>query len=749
MDKGNIHKPPSRSTVYLTSAAIAVALFLLLASVYLVRPQILEDVEGRLLDARFQLRGAVETSGLVTLVAVDEKSLEAYGRWPWSREVLAALIERLSEMGAGAIGLDIVFSEAQPSPLESLLATRPAIDAAERERLRRLLGGESPDAVLAEAIRRSGRVVNGHFFYTSAETARELEPLPPELEAELLARSGVDAVRAVSDAFPARDAVAVRMNIPELARAGNGAGFFNFVPGRDGIVRSASLLLRYRDEFYPSLALKTLALYLERAPIVVHAREYGIDHLTLGGIAIPTDEVGGFVLNYRGPPGTIPGHSAADILQGRVPAEAIAGKLVLLGVSAIGVYDAHSTPFGPSFPGVEIQANVAENILLGDYIHHSGMELLVDLLAIFLILFLLAMVLPLLRGIFPRFLFSIVVILAFAALDIVLFEQRQLWLNLTYPLLAWVLGYIALNVYLTIVVERRLSTVNTAFQYYLHPELVKQLTLQPELLQFGGEKKRLTILFSDIRNFTNLSENLTPDQLAHFIHCYMDPMTEQVLNHRGTLDKYIGDAVMAIFGAPLPVAEHPLDACNAALDMIAELDTIVHCCPELAHVFPIRIGVGVHTGDVVVGNLGSSFHFTYTALGDNVNLASRLEGLTKAYGVSVIISEDTRAEVGERFLCRELDRVRVKGKQVPIRIYELIARMEEASEEQRHHGFLWEEALAQFRTQQWAAAKEGFEALLRERGEEKACSLYIERCEHYAQHPPPAGWDGVTTFTSK
>ncbi|HEX9803092.1 MAG TPA: CHASE2 domain-containing protein, partial [Gammaproteobacteria bacterium] len=397
MDKGNIHKPPSRSTVYLTSAAIAVALFLLLASVYLVRPQILEDVEGRLLDARFQLRGAVETSGLVTLVAVDEKSLEAYGRWPWSREVLAALIERLSEMGAGAIGLDIVFSEAQPSALESLLATRPAIDAAERERLRRLLGGESPDAALAGAIRRSGRVVNGHFFYTSAETARELEPLPPELEVELLARSGVDAVRAFSDAFPARDAVAVRMNIPELARAGNGAGFFNFVPGRDGIVRSASLLLRYRDEFYPSLALKTLALYLERAPIVVHAREYGIDHLTLGGIAIPTDEVGGFVLNYRGPPGTIPGHSAADILQGRVPAEAIAGKLVLLGVSAIGVYDAHSTPFGPSFPGVEIQANVAENILLGDYIHHSGMELLVDLLAIFLILFLLAMVLPLLR----------------------------------------------------------------------------------------------------------------------------------------------------------------------------------------------------------------------------------------------------------------------------------------------------------------------------------------------------------------
>jgi len=749
MNKGNIRKPPSRKTINLTSGLIAILLFVMVASVYLVRPQILEDIEGRLLDARFKLRGPIATSNLVAIVAVDERSIEQLGRWPWSREVLAKLITRLSDMGAGAIGLDIVFSEPQPSPLETLLAERPAIAEAERERLRQLFDGNSPDEILAEAIRHSGRVVNGHFFYTSAVTAKDLKPLPPALEAELLARSGVDAVRASSDSFPARDAVAVRMNVPDLARAGNGSGFFNFIPGRDGIIRSANLLLRYRDEFYPSLALKTLAFYLDQAPIVVHAQEYGIDHLTLGGMEIPTDEVGGFVLNYRGPAGTIPSYSASDILQGRVPAEAIDGRMVLLGVTAIGVYDAHSTPFGPSFPGLEIQANVAENIIHGDYIHHSGMELLVDLLVILLIMLALALVLPLLSGIFLRFVFSVAVILAFAGLNLYLFEQRQLWLNLTYPLLAWVTGYIALNVYLTLIVEHRLSTVNTAFQYYLHPELVKELTQKPELLQFGGEQKRLTILFSDIRNFTNLSEGLTPAQLARFIHCYMDPMTEQVLNHRGTLDKYIGDAVMAIFGAPLPVADHPEDACNAALDMIAELDNIVKCCPELAHVFPIRIGVGVHTGNVVVGNLGSSFHFTYTVLGDNVNLASRLEGLTKVYGVNVLVSEETRGEVGDKFLCRELDRVRVKGKQVPIRIYELVGRSGEVSEEARACVHIWHEALALFHQQQWEQAKEGFEAMLHERGIDKACQLYIERCDYYQQTPPPADWDGVTTFTSK
>lgn len=749
MDQENIRKPPSRRTIYLTSALIAVGLYLLLATVYLIRPQILEDVEGRLLDARFKLRGPVATSGLVTIVKVDEKSIEQYGRWPWSREILAKLITRLSNMGAGAIGLDIVFSEPQLSPLATLLEQHPNIGEAERKHLHQLLDGLNPDDILAAAIQQSGRVVNGHFFYTSAATAKDLEPLPPELEKELLSRSGVDAVRATTDHYPALDAVAVRMNVPQLARAGNGSGFFNFIPGRDGIIRSANLLLRYRDEFYPSLALKTLAFYLDRAPIVVHAQEYGIDHLTLGGMEIPTDEDGGFVLNYRGPAGTIPSYSAADVLQGKVSHEAIAERMVLLGVTAIGVYDAHSTPFGPSFPGLEIQANVAENIIHGDYIHHSGMELLVDLIVLLLIIMVMALILPLLSGIFLRFVFSFSVILAYAGVNLYLFEQQQLWLNFTYPLLAWVLAYIALNVYLTIVVEHRLSTVNTAFQYYLHPELVKQLTHQPELLQFGGERKRLTILFSDIRNFTNLSEGLTPEQLARFIHCYMDPMTEQVLNHRGTLDKYIGDAVMAIFGAPLPVSEHPEDACNAALDMIAELDNIVQCCPELEHIFPIHIGVGVHTGDVVVGNLGSSFHFTYTVLGDNVNLASRLEGLTKAYGVNILISEETRNAVGDKFLCRELDRVRVKGKQVPIRIYELVGREVEMNEAARACVHIWHEALALYQQQQWVAAQEGFETMLHERGEDKACRLYIERCEHYRQNPASADWDGVTTFTRK
>ena len=749
MSNGNLKPPPSSRQIYTASLFIGLAVFVLLAITYLLRPQVLADIEGRLLDARFKLRGPVDTTGLVTIVAVDDKSIDQLGRWPWSREVIAELIDKISEMGAEAIGLDIVFSEPQASPLEKILAQKTEISAEERQQLRQLLNGESPDQRLARAISESGRVVNGHFFYLTEEEARDLKPLPPEQEFELLADSGVDAVRSRVDKFQAKEAAAVRVNIPLIANAGMGAGYFNFVPARDGVLREANLLLRYKEEFYPSLALKTLALYLEDATIVVHAEEYGIDHLTLGGLETPTDEQGGIVLNYRGPRGTIPTFSATDILQGRVDADALAGRMVLLGVTAIGVYDAHTTPYGASFPGLEIQANVAENIIIGDYIHHTALELFTDMMVILAILLLLALTQPLFSGTLLRFFTAVVILVIYSGLNYFWFVNYQLWVNLSYPVLAWLLGYITLTVYLTVVVERRLSTVNTAFQYYLHPELVKQLTHKPELLQFGGEQKRLSILFSDIRNFTNLSEGLTPEQLAKFIHCYMDPMTEQVLNHRGTLDKYIGDAVMAIFGAPIPVVEHAEDACNAAIESIAALDDIIHCCPDLSHIFPIRIGVGVHTGEVVVGNLGSSFHFTYTVLGDNVNLASRLEGLTKVYGVDILISEETKSDVEGKFIFRELDRVRVKGKKVPIRIFELVGRVGEVDDEMTACVNLWQESLELFHKQQWAGAKEGFEALLHERGEDKTSRLYIERCEHYQQTPPPEDWDGVTTFTSK
>jgi len=313
--------------------------------------------------------------------------------------------------------------------------------------------------------------------------------------------------------------------------------------------------------------------------------------------------------------------------------------------------------------------------------------------------------------------------------------------------MAWSGCFISLMLYQAFIVEARYSHVRSAFKHYLSPALVDQLTHNPDLLNFGGEEKELSILFSDIRNFTNLSETVTPSDLSRFLQAYMDPMTDCVLNNNGTLDKYIGDAVMAIYGAPVPFASHPVDACQSALDMIKALDTIVEQVPDLERLFPVKCGIGVHTGTVVVGNLGSSQQFNYTVIGDAVNLASRIESLTKNYGVDIMISDVTYELVKDEFICRELDRVRVKGKQEPVELYELMGRS--VNDDTEYFIKCWNESLTAYRAQSFKQAHSMFENLPVRSGSKLSTQLYIDRCIHFVEHPVGADWDGVFTHTSK
>lgn len=715
--------------------------------IYLSQPQILNDIESRMLDARFKFRGAINHSGVVAIAAVDEASLEAYGRWPWSREKLAKLIEAINQAGAGVIGLDIVFAEPQANPIEAALKEEDGRVPAELlQEIRSKVDMRSPDEILAKTFREAGNIVNGYFLYTNVDQAKGVLPPTPEEELVWMAKSAVTAVRSKSENFLVNEAVGVKPNIQIITEAGYGGGYFNMLPGSDGIVRTAPLVTRYKEDLFSSLALKSFAAAMGDAPIVVFAEDYGITHITVGDRKIDTDEYGTIKINYRGPPKTIPTYSVVDIMEGRLPEGALQDKVVLLGITAIGVYDAHSTSFGPSFPGLEIQATVLDNLIVGDPLQRSGVDSLIDMGTMLLMSVLLILALPRLKHVSLRFLYASVLSLVLVYINYWWFAEKQLWIGLAYPLMSTLLTYVSISLYLSIAVERRHSVVRSAFQSYLHPALVDQLTEHPELLHFGGETKEISILFSDIRSFTNLSEGLTPQQLAHFMNCYMDPMTAEVLNHEGTLDKYIGDAVMALYGAPLPVADHPKKACDSAIAMIDALDNIKDCCPEL-DVFPVRIGVGIHTGEVVVGNLGSSYRFAYTALGDNVNLASRLEGLSKPYGVNIVISETTYQAVKEDFHCRELDLVRVKGKQVPIRIYELKGRQLEENE----LAYLkdWEAALETYYGRDWPGAQQRFRQLQESVPDDKTTQMYIDRCQHHEKNPPPADWDGVTTFTTK
>ncbi len=746
-DNKGIKMPPKWRRIRFNSLLLGLTVYLSLVVLYFLHPQVLADIEGRLLDARFKLRGEAATTGMVAMVAIDEQSLKELGRWPWSREVLAELIAKVDAMQPGAIGLDIVFSEPQHDGFLQQLDALEGVSESSKSQLRAAYRGRSPDELLAGVIAQSRRVVNGHFFYLDAAQAESELHYSKEQLNRLLASSSVAAVRSPLERFPSWEAQAVRPNIPIIANAGRGAGYFNFSPGHDGLIRYAPLVMRFGGAFYPLLALQTLAVYLDDAPIIVHAEEYGITQISLGDYPIMTDELGMIAINYRGGPKHIQTISALDLLKGRVEQNALAGKMVLIGVTAIGVFDAHSTSFGPQFPGLEIQANVAENILAGDYITRSGIEVMIDVTTMLLLITLLSIVLPYIRSSQNRFFVAIAIILLYSSGNYLLFSEKNLWINLTYPLLAWLLTYLSINVYLAFLVEYRYSHVRAAFKHFIHPDLVDQLTHNQELLHFGGQQKELSVLFSDIRDFTKISENLSPTELAQFMQCYMDPMTEQVLNHNGTLDKYIGDAIMAIYGAPVPTDKHPLDACNTALAMVDALAGIGRECPQLADVFPVEMGIGINTGEMVVGNLGSSFHFTYTCLGDEVNLASRLEGLTKSYGVSVIVSENTYQKVKEHFILRELDEVRVKGKQLPIRIFELCARSMSPSEKVALEQ--WSKALTEYRAQRWQQASNGFNALLELWPDDKSCLLYLQRCDHFLAHPPAQPWDGVATFTTK
>jgi adenylate cyclase len=741
-----IRTPPSPKIIRRLCAVIGVFVFLICSSLYLLDPSLLRAIEGRLLDSRFQLRGGTPVTDSVAIVTIDDSSLTREGRWPWSRSKLAELVKAINRLGPVAIGLDMVFSENQADQTLAEITQYPSMPEHMKHQLRLILDNHSPDTELANTLREAGNVVSAYYFYTDPRSDVPASGLSGD-SLRMLQRSAVDAVKTKQGVVTIGEALGVTANIAQIAAASQGQGFFNIDPGSDGLVRKISLLYRYQGEVYPALALRLLSVAMGSVPIVVHAQAFGIEKITVGDHEVKTDEFGRMVINFRGSERTIPTYSAADILQGNISPSALQDKIVYLGVSAVGVADVRSTSFGAVFPAVEIQANVLENLLAQDTLNINNLANFTDVLTMLCIIALYSILLPRLKGVKTRALFALAVLVVYTGINYYLFSVKLVWVNMLYPLIAGLLSAGLLSVYLGVVVERTVSTVRAAFKSYLHPGLVDKLTQQPDRLRFGGEQKELTILFSDIRNFTSLSENLEPQQLSRFLRCYMDPMTEQVFQSRGTLDKYIGDAVMAFFGAPYESELHPVNACECALGMINRLKDVQACCPDLTHAFPLYIGIGIHTGETVVGNFGSSQRFNYTVLGDNVNLASRLEGMSKNYGVDIVVSESTYHVAKHQFIFRELDKVRVKGKESPVTLYELRGRT--GTVQDKAYMDRWTQALMAYRQQQWQAALESFELLLVENSADKASELYIKRIKEFIVSPPAQSWDGVYRYTVK
>jgi adenylate cyclase len=631
-----------------------------------------DAVEEAILSWKFQVRGQVRPGDDVVIAAIDERSVQRFGRWPWRRDAFALLVERLRSYGVRTVAFDVVFDE--PDPPRGRREARDLLASLGRGRPRRdpslewlaRMAVHDPDARFAESVRSAGNVVLGYFLFRSAGDAPGMSPEDLTAGLSLVAESAARIVRAEAEVGLQRVAGA-RPPIERLARAaGKWMGYFNARSEAEGggfhlahAVDGALLL---------HLSLVAAAHFRGFDPTVVLGRD-GLPRISLEETLIPTETHGRFYANHYGPRNTFKHFSVADIVDGNVPPERLRGKLVFVGATAIALFDKWRTPFDADLAGVEIHATAADNILTRRFLARPP-ELTAVEVALLLLLG------PLLGAAVSRarlvvgLALALLLLVATGAADYLLFREGLLAHSaLSYMEIAVVALASYVLLYFRVFKERK--RLRNTMRHYLAPSVLEEILRDQSKLKLGGEKRELTVLFSDIRGFTSLSEALDAGDLAAFLNEYFTPMTDVVLRHLGTFDKYMGDALMAFFGAPKEMADHAARACRAALEMRAQLGLLNEGWQ--ARGLPvIEIGVGLNTGPAVFGNMGSDRLFNYTVVGDHVNLASRLEGACKLFGASILVSDSTARAAGESFLFRRLGRVHVPGKGEPIEVFELL-----------------------------------------------------------------------------
>jgi adenylate cyclase len=665
---------PVDRRIYLIAAGVVVLVFAL----FLWAPAFLKTVENKLYDLHFVLRGPRDPGTQVAIVAIDEKSLAAFGRWPWPRSVLARVVRALADNGAKVIALDIILSE--PEVTDELrvvtrmserlgaLGVSPASPTGQalRQELDGLAKAADSDGQLAQSLRDSGRAVLAVVF--------DLKPgIPtsaPEPSGTPL-KSAMTRFRQYGERgrYPPPSAERAGSPIAPLAAAAQSLGHVTMIPDEDGTTRWEGLVFEFRGSYYPSLAVQAarLARGVEPSGLLL---DFG-RVLAVGPIEIPVDPRNRMLIDWLGPPGTFLTVSAADLLSGKVPATSIRDRIVFIGATAAGIYDLRVTPVSPVLPGVEKHATVAANILAGRFLQRPDWVELLEAAGILLWPLLLAWMLPRFRP--ASSLVLVVVLWAAYYAGVHLAFLQGLWLPLVYSSLAMALAFVSITVYRVLTEERQRLWTKRAFQRFVNPEVVEQLVDNPAALQFGGELRNLTVLFTDIRDFTGYSERHPPQEVVLMLREFLTRMADQIIAEQGTLDKFIGDAIMAIFGAPVPLPDHAERACRAALAMVKETEALQAKWAAEGRE-PFRIGIGINTGDMVVGNLGSEQLFDYTVVGDGVNVGARMESLNKEYQTrhAIIISESTYLAARDVLDVRRLGEAMVKGKTVPVVVYELL-----------------------------------------------------------------------------
>jgi len=710
---------------------------------------LIHSLDNQSYDLRLSMSLPKNVDKKVVIIDIDEKSLTKIGQWPWDRKTLARIVDNLFETyNINVIGFDVFFAEKDENPSDKYLIDLAQGPLANNENF--LSVYNKAQSSLQRDVRFAASLSNrktvlGIVFYDKDTIPRKGH----------LPKSITQFSQQIIDDFAFKRAQSYTANLELLQKSAYSAGFIdNPILDKDGVFRKVPLLQEYNGKMYESLALavtraalKNNSIKLGYASLDESGIEKTLEWIHLGdNISIPVNENAGVLVPYIGRQYSFEYISAVDVLNKKAPKDALLNKIVLFGSSAAGLLDLRTTPLEKSFPGVEVHANIIQGILDQTIKHKPEYLLGFEIIILIVLGLILTFALPVLSPIWGSMamLLSISFLLT---LDFIAWSSWNMVLPMASPMLLVVLLYILNMTYGFFVEARGKRQLTHLFGQYVPPELVEEMSKNLTKVNLDGEIKNMSVLFTDVRGFTTIAENMPPLELTEFINAFLTPLTAVIHHNRGTIDKYMGDAIMAFWGAPLEDPQHARNALVAGMQMQTAIDKLNikfknQGKPE------IRIGVGVNTGDMNVGNKGSEFRMDYTVLGDAVNLGSRLEGLTKIYGVNMLTSDNTRHAVPE-FEYLELDLVRVKGKDNPVRLFEPLGLIETIDKTTRKRIKQFHHAIKLYREQKWDDAEQDFFALSQTDPERKIYQIYLDRIAYFRSNAPGSDWDGVFTHTSK
>jgi adenylate cyclase len=706
----------------------------------------LQRLELQAYDARVRLFMPGTLDPRIVILDIDEKTLINEGRWPLSRDKFAAMVKQLFERyKVRVVGFDVAFPEPDTSSglptLERIAATDLKENAEYKAFLDRARQSLDYDKIFAAEVGKHPVVLG--FFLSPKEDRSGVLPLP------------VFSVQSLgAEKFRHTRATGFSGNRPEIQKEATAAGHLSPSLDLDGVTRRIPMLMRIDNDFHEAMSLAVARMALGNVPVKVRTDTRGtgkdatgwITDLDLGNHKIPLDDAMSALVPYRGGRGSFRYVSATDVIRGTLPANELVDKIVIVGTSAQGLLDIRTTPVSEDYPGVEVHANMVSGILDQSLKYKPLDSLAIHVLTVLLLGIPLAIFLPRMTALGSTLAVGAVLMSIFA-INVYAWQAQGYVINIAAPGLMVLLLYFLNMAYGFFMEARSRQLITGLFGTYVPKELVAQMSKNPEEYSMRGESREMTVLFSDVRDFTSISEGLTAEQLKDMMNTYLTEMTEVIQQERGTIDKYIGDAIMAFWGAPLADPEHAVHGLEAGLDMQKRIRSLDNDFAKRG--WPVlHIGVGLNCGEMNVGDMGSKFRRAYTVMGDAVNIASRLEGLTKEYGVGILVTENI-VKAAQGFVYREVDKVVVKGRHEGLNIFEPIGRVGEVGETQLQEIDRFHKALELYRKQRWDDAEELLKNLSYAAPENKLYKLYLKRIQHFRANPPGPMWNGLWVFTTK